>query len=162
MSDDISIQFSRFSAFYTPLISNWDNHPQWLERGGVQARERAGEARAEAQILLGPGDGTPEGITGQHVTEAAQLGDPVAVSAFESLGHWVGQGLADLAAVLDPECFVLGGGVSEAGRLLLDPTVAAFEQLLTGTGRRPTARVVLAELGNDAGLVGAADLARLR
>ena len=126
------------------------------------ARERAAEARAEAEMLLGLGDGTPEGITGRHVTQAAQQGDPVAVSAFEALGHWVGQGLADLAAVLDPECFVLGGGVSEAGRLLLDPTVAAFEALLTGRGRRPTARVVLAELGNDAGLVGAADLARLR
>jgi len=57
---------------------------------------------------------------------------------------------------------VLGGGVSEAGRLLLDPTITAFEQLLTGRGRRPMALVVLAELGNDAGLVGAADLARLR
>jgi len=57
---------------------------------------------------------------------------------------------------------VLGGGVSEAGGLLLEPTVAAFEELLTGRGRRPMARVVLAELGNDAGLVGAADLARLR
>jgi glucokinase len=52
--------------------------------------------------------------------------------------------------------------VSEAGNLLLDPTVVAFETLLTGKGRRPTARVVLAELGNDAGLVGAGDLARLR
>ena len=76
------------------------------------------------------------------------------------LGHWLGQGLADLAAVLDPECFVLGGGVSEAGALVLDPTIASFEQLLTGRGRRPTAQVVLAQLGNDAGMVGAADLAR--
>jgi glucokinase len=126
------------------------------------ARERAAESRVEAEVLLGLGDGTPEGITGRDVTEAARLGDPVALASFGALGHWVGQGLADLAAVLDPECFVLGGGVSEAGRLLLDPTVAAFEELLTGVGRRPTARVVLAELGNDAGVVGAADLARLR
>lgn len=126
------------------------------------ARERAAESRADAEVLLGLGDGTPEGITGQHVTEAARQGDPVALAAFAALGHWVGQGLADLAAVLDPECFVLGGGVSEAGDLLLDPTVAAFQELLTGRGRRPTARVVLAELGNDAGLVGAADLARHR
>jgi glucokinase len=64
--------------------------------------------------------------------------------------------------VLDPECFVLGGGVSEAGDVLLKPTAAAFEQLLTGRGRRPLAQVVLAQLGNDAGLVGAADLARHR
>ena len=127
-----------------------------------EARARAGEARQDAEVLLGLGDGTPEGISGRDVSEAARLGDPVAMQAFQALGHWVGQGLADLAAVLDPECFVLGGGVSEAGDLLLEPAAAAFEELLTGRGRRPTARVVLAELGNDAGLVGAADLARLR
>jgi len=126
------------------------------------ARERAAESRADAEILLGLGDGTPEGIQGEHVTQAAQQGDPVAKAAFDALGHWLGQGLADLAAVLDPECFVLGGGVSEAGDLVLDPTKAAFEQLLTGRGRRPTAQVVLAQLGNDAGVVGAADLARYR
>jgi glucokinase len=127
-----------------------------------EARERAAESRADAELLLGLGDGTPQGIAGEHVTAAAKLGDPVAVAAFNDLGHWVAQGLADLAAVLDPECFVLGGGVSEAGEVLLTPTVAAFEQLLTGTGRRPLAQVVLAQLGNDAGLVGAADLARYR
>ena len=127
-----------------------------------EARERAAELRVDAEVLLGLGDGTPEGITGEHVTQAAREGDPVAKAAFDTHGHWLGQGLADLAAVLDPECFVLGGGVSEAGALVLDPTVAAFEQLLTGRGRRPTATVVLAELGNDAGLVGAADLARYR
>jgi glucokinase len=126
------------------------------------ARERAAEERENAEILLSLGDGTPEGITGRHVTRAAHQGDSVALAAFAELGHWVGQGLADLAAVLDPECFVLGGGVSEAGDVLLKPTAAAFEQLLTGRGRRPLAEVVLAQLGNDAGLVGAADLARQR
>ena len=126
------------------------------------ARARAADSRSEAELLLGLGDGTPEGITGEHVTQAAQQGDPVAKAAFDALGHWLGQGLADLAAVLDPEVFVLGGGVSEAGALVLDPAKAAFEQLLTGRGRRPTAQVVLAQLGNDAGLVGAADLARHR
>jgi glucokinase len=126
------------------------------------ARERAAEERENAEILLSLGDGTPEGITGRHVTRAAHQGDSVALAAFAELGHWVGQGLADLAAVLDPECFVLGGGVSEAGDVLLKPTAAAFEQLLTGRGRRPLAQVVLAQLGNDAGLVGAADLARHR
>ena len=124
------------------------------------ARERASNSSDEAQVLLGLGDGTPEGIEGQHVTQAAHLGDPVALAAFDRLGHWIGQGLADLAAVLDPQTLVLGGGVSEAGDVLLKPTAAAFEELLTGRGRRPLARVVLAQLGNDAGVVGAADLAR--
>jgi len=126
------------------------------------ARERAAESRDEAETLLDLGDGTPEGIAGQHVTEAARLGDPVALAAFESLGSWLGQGLADLAAVLDPETFIVGGGVSEAGDLFLKPMAAAFEQRLTGRGHRPVATVGLAQLGNHAGLVGAADLARLR
>ena len=73
-----------------------------------------------------------------------------------------GQGLADLAAVLDPETFIVGGGVSEAGDLFLKPTIAAFEARLTGGGHRPVASVEMAQLGNDAGLVGAADLARRR
>jgi len=126
------------------------------------ARERAAESRGQAEKLLKLGDGTPEGITGQHVTEAARLGDPVALAAFETLGEWLGQGLADLAAVLDPETFIVGGGVSEAGDLFLRPTVAAFEQRLTGRGHRPVASVEMARLGNDAGVIGAADLARRR
>lgn len=126
------------------------------------ARERAAESRAQAETLLKLGDGTPEGITGQHVTEAARLGDPVAAAAFAQLGEWLGQGLADLAAVLDPQTFIVGGGVSEAGDLFVRPLVTAFEQRLTGRGHRPVATVELAQLGNDAGLVGAADLARRR
>src|SRR3954452_5737536 len=126
------------------------------------ARERAAESRAEAEVLLSLGDGTPEGIAGEDVTEAARLGDPVAAAAFEALGSWLGQGLADLAAVLDPETFIVGGGVSEAGDLVLKPMADAFDQRLTGRSHRPVAQIQLAELGNDAGLVGAADLARRR
>ena len=127
-----------------------------------EARERAAESRPEAEVLLRLGDGTPEAITGRDVTEAARSGDLVALAAFATVGQWLGQGLADLAAILDPGLFILGGGVSDAGMLLVDPARAAFEELLTGRQVRPVAQIVLAELGNDAGLVGAADLARRR
>jgi glucokinase len=126
-----------------------------------EARERAAESRNQATVLLRMGDGTPEMITGRHVTEAARLGDEVALAAFATVGRWLGQGLADLVAVLDPGRFIIGGGVSEAGDLVLRPAREGFELLLTGRDVRPVAQVVLAELGNDAGLVGAADLARL-
>jgi glucokinase len=76
------------------------------------------------------------------------------------VGGWLGQGLADLAAVLDPACFVIGGGVSEAGELLLEPARTAFERALTGRGHRPFAEISVAQLGENAGIVGAADLAR--
>jgi glucokinase len=70
--------------------------------------------------------------------------------------------MAELAAVLDPGCYVVGGGVSEAGELLLAPARAAFSQHLMGADVRPRADILAAELGNLAGMVGAAELARVR
>ncbi|MGH3444097.1 MAG: ROK family protein, partial [Nocardioidaceae bacterium] len=69
-------------------------------------------------------------------------------------------GLAGLCAGFDPELVVIGGGVSEAGDLLLDPAREALAHSLVGRGFRPLPPVVRAELGADAGFVGAADLAR--
>ncbi|HEX2808959.1 MAG TPA: ROK family protein, partial [Kineosporiaceae bacterium] len=74
--------------------------------------------------------------------------------------RWLGEGIVDLANVLDPAAVVVGGGVSEAGDLLLGPARKAFGENLTAGAHRPHLRIVTAELGNDAGLIGAADLAR--
>ena len=125
-----------------------------------EARLLAAERRNEAQILLDLGDGTPEGVQGQHVTIAARKGDPVALAAFDSLARWLGQGIADLTSLLDPGCFVIGGGVSEAGDFLLGATRRAFMASLSGREVRPLPEIRLAVLGNKAGLVGAADLSR--
>jgi glucokinase len=127
-----------------------------------EARTLAAQDRDAAQRLLSLGDGTPEGIEGLHVTQAAREGDEVAVGAFGAIGVWLGVGLADLAAVLDPGCFIIGGGVSEAGDLLLEPARRAFSENLTGRALRPIAQIIAAQLGNDAGIVGAGDLARQR
>lgn len=126
-----------------------------------EARTRAAEDRAGAQLLLSLGDGTPEGVSGKHISLAAEGGDPVALAAFSEIGQWLGRGMAELAAVLDPGCFVIGGGVSEAGELLLGPARDAYRTYLVGAGIRPFPEIVAAELGNEAGLVGAADLARV-
>jgi glucokinase len=104
--------------------------------------------------------GRPEDLTGPLVTEAARDGDPLARELLGEIGRWLGIGMADLAAALDPGTFVIGGGVSAAAELLLDPAREAFRRQLTGRGYRPEARIVAASLGNEAGLVGAADLAR--
>lgn len=61
--------------------------------------------------------------------------------------------------MLDPGLFVIGGGVSGAGELLLEPAREAFRRRLPGRGYRPSAEIVGAALGNDSGLIGAADLA---
>ena len=126
-----------------------------------EAREIADVQRGWGKRLLELGGGRPEGIEAQEVTTAAREGDEAALACFEEVGGWLGQGLADLAALLDPGRFVVGGGVADAGELLLGPARAMFGQRLTGGTHRPRAEIVPARLGNHAGLVGAADLARL-
>ena len=126
----------------------------------AEARDFARRTPGGAVRLLQLGGGHAEGISGSHITQAAREGDPGALRCFTTVGTWLGQGLADLAAILDPGCFVIGGGVSEAGELLIGPARAAFEKGLTGGIYRERAPVKLAELGAEAGIVGAAELAR--
>ena len=94
------------------------------------------------------------------MTAAAIQGEPNSIELLADVGGWLGRGIANLAAALDPEVVVIGGGVSAAGDLLLLPAQQAFSRTLTGRGFREEARLVLAHFRNDAGLVGAADLAR--
>ncbi len=126
----------------------------------TEARQRAARSPEQARLLLELGDGRSESITGPMVTMAAVAGDPVALTSFEAVGTWLGHGMADLAAILDPRVFIIGGGVSEAGELLAGPARQIFQAKLTARSHRPTATVRVAKLGQDAGLIGAADLAR--
>jgi glucokinase len=126
----------------------------------AEAREFARRSPEAAARLLQLAGGSIEAIDGPTVTRAAREGDVAAMRCFGIVGSWLGAGLADLAAILDPGCFVIGGGVSEAGELLLGPARAAYENGVTGRIYRELADVRLAELGPDAGLIGAADLAR--
>lgn len=128
-----------------------------LERA---AREIARERPADAHRLLELAGGDPDAIDGPTVTIAAHEGDRAAVDCFEEIGRWLGQGLADLASILDPGRFVIGGGVAEAGELLLRPARDTYAAVVSGRGYRPIADVVPARLGADAGMIGAADLAR--
>jgi glucokinase len=124
------------------------------------AREVAQERPSDAARLLDLAHGDAANIDGPVVTKAAQEGDPAAVDCFDEIGRWLGQGLADIAALLDPGRFVIGGGVAEAGDLLLNAGRETYAAVLTGRGYRPLADVVAARLGSQAGLIGAADLAR--
>jgi glucokinase len=123
------------------------------------ARELVAESPAVAARLVELA-GSAAAITGPMVTRAALEGDPAAESICTTMGRWLGRGLANLAAALDPSMFVIGGGVSEAGELLLRPAREEFAHTLTGRGFRPVAAIEAAAFGADAGLVGAADLAR--
>ncbi|SIO86772.1 ROK family glucokinase [Nocardiopsis sp. JB363] len=125
-----------------------------------EARELVVAESPVAEALRQEVGGDPDLITGPVVSELARKGDRACRELMEEAGTWLGVGLANLAAAFDPELFVIGGGVSETGGLLLDPARRAFAKGLTGRGYRPEARVVAAALGNEAGVIGAADLAR--
>jgi len=115
---------------------------------------------AAGALLLAKAAGEVGAITGQMVTEAAEAGDAVAIEAFRQVGTWLGVAMADMVQILDPQMIVIGGGVVEAGDLLLGPTVASYSEQLAQRAKSPIAEVRPAKMGNTAGIVGAADLAR--
>jgi len=124
------------------------------------AREAISASPDLARNLLARGDGTIDGLTGQAITDAAREGDAVALAAFQTTAQYLGAGIASLAVLLDPSCVVIGGGVVDAGEILLAPTREAMKRYMPFAGKHPYPEIVAAELGNEAGLVGVADLAR--
>jgi glucokinase len=137
----------------------------WEQYASGRALRRYGRERAAADPVLGKrllelNEGIAETITGSQITQAAEEGDPLALEVYDELADWLGRGMGDLASLFDPAVFVLGGGVSDSGNLLLDPVAKAFEKHLIGGVHRPRAEVVLASLGSAAGIAGAGDLAR--
>lgn len=126
-----------------------------LERMGRDVLAQEPDRSARLRELTSP-DGT---ISGPAIARAAVEGDPLSVELLDRLGWWVGKGAASLVAVLDPAVIAIGGGVASVGDLLLTGIRRGLTEHLTGRETRPMARVVSAQLGNNAGLVGAADLA---
>lgn len=100
-------------------------------------------------------------LTGMEVYKAILEHDAGALRILGELGSWLGQAIGSLVAVLDPEVVVIGGGVSAAGDLLLDPIREAYLAHLPARGYRPELKITTAEFVNDAGVVGAADLVRV-
>jgi glucokinase len=125
---------------------------------GRLAREAA--HAGQAPILVEMAGGDPELVRGEHVTEAATSGDHEAKAVMARFAWWLALGLSNLAEVLDPDVFVLAGGMVEAGEVLLEPTRQAFREVALVGSRRPAVRIVGAALGERAGALGAAVLAR--
>lgn len=118
--------------------------------GIVRLATRALEATDEASVLR---DGE---LTAKAVCDAAKAKDAVAVKVMEQFGEYLGRGLAAIACVVNPEIFVIGGGVSKAGEMLFDYIRPHYEKYVFH-GSKNT-KFALATLGNDAGIVGAARL----
>nr|BFF02084.1 hypothetical protein GCM10020241_37590 [Streptoalloteichus tenebrarius] len=108
---------------------------------------------------MSTGGRPPPGADAADLAEAARSGDAVAAAAFERGGRAVGMMIAGVAAVCDLDLVVVGGGVAKAGPLLFDPVRRALDTH-AGLGYLSGLRVVPAELGGEAGLIGAAALLR--
>jgi len=125
---------------------------------GLARLAQAAAAGGRARKVLALAGGDPAKVRGEHVTVAAAEGDAEARAVLAELGWWVALGLVNLANAFDPQAFVLGGGLIEAGDLLLDPVRTAFGTLLASGAHRPPITIVAATLGEHAGAIGAASL----
>jgi glucokinase len=129
--------------------------------GSGSALGRAGREAAlrdPGGVLAGLAGGADR-VTGETVFEAARGGHATARAIFGQTGYWLGIGIASLVTLLDVELVVIGGGLSTTGELLLAPTRSSFARFLFGRGQRKVPPIVPAQLGADAGIVGAALLA---
>lgn len=161
------------AAEFGHMLSVPDGYPCGCGRLGCLEQYASGRALVRFAVagarrdprraarLLELAGGEAEAITGRMVTAAAQDGDRAALAAFGEVGRWLGRSLADLVQILDPQLLVIGGGVVDAGPLLFEPVQESYLESLARRARLPVAEVQPARLGNTAGVVGAADLARL-
>lgn len=133
---------------------------EYASGSALQREAREAAAAGRAPRLLEAAGGSVAAVTGRLVTAQAEAGNHEALALFAQLADYLGNGISSLVSVLDPSLVLLGGGVSHAGDLLLEPTAAALDREITGRGRRPVPELAIAALGNDAGLIGAADLSR--
>ena len=136
------------------------NRGCWEQVAGGQALDRMAEEAARLEpdgpIARAAGGAT---ASGRDVVEAAAGGDPEAARMLEAVGGRLGEGLAGLANVLDPEAIVVGGGMAEIGPPFLDPARARFLETVEAPDHRPEIPILPATLGNDAGAIGAATMA---
>jgi glucokinase len=128
----------------------------------LEAREIAVDAEFGIGARLAAASREDGGLTGAAISRLVQDGDPGALEALRRIAVAVGTACGGLAAILDPERFVIGGGVSQLGDVLLEPMREAFAAAMPAYGYRPVADFQVARLTNDAGVIGVADLARRR
>lgn len=126
---------------------------------GLLGRESAQAGQAPALVALAGGD--PEAVRGEHVTAAAEAGDQGAAEVMSRFAWWLALGLANLTNIFDPEVVVLGGGLVDAGQVLMVPARKAFYELVEAGEVRGSLRVLPARLGSRAGAIGAALLGAL-
>jgi len=121
---------------------------------GIEADPQKGKR------LLELAGGNLSELTGLILTTAAKNGDELAIAAFNKQANWLGSACASYALLLDPQAIVVGGGVVDAGELFLEPVRKAMHSYMPFGKSHPVPKIIAAKFGNDAGLIGAADLVR--
>ena len=124
----------------------------------IREAKKALEENPESSMMEKCG-GDPEKINAKIVIDAAREGDAAAKAVFDEYVYALAVGIINIINMLDPEVIVLGGGVSAAGSFLLDAVREAVKPMVFFK-TMPYARIELAQLGNDAGIIGAAFLGR--
>src|SRR6185369_5415697 len=117
------------------------------------------QAAADPDGLIARLAGGPAKVTGEHVFQAAQKGDPTALAVYAKLGEWLGIGMASLVTLLDLELIVVGGGVASAGDILFEPTRASLARHVVAASHRELPPIVPAHMGTGSGWIGAGVLA---
>lgn len=130
-----------------------------MASGTALGRYGRAAAMAEPDGPIATLAGGPERVTGHTVHEAALAGDPIARQLIGRVGRWLGVGIANLVNMFDFDLVVVGGGLSSVGDLLLDPAREAFEEYVFAPAHRSPTSIISAQLGPDAGWIGAARLA---
>ncbi len=144
-----------------PCQGNCPNHGcvEALASGTALGREGKAAAESAPDSAIGRLLAAGETVDGRAVTEAALAGDETSVAVFELIGSRLGVACSSLANIFQPDAIVVGGGVIAAGDLLLDPARREVrERALNPMNQTP---ILEATLGNDAGMIGAAALARV-
>jgi len=124
----------------------------------IRMGRKAAEENPECEIAKSV-NGDLDAITAKTVIDVAKAGDAVAVKVFDNYVYHLCAGLVNIINFMDPEVIVLGGGVSHAGQFLLDAIRAKLPSMIFYK-TMPYARIELAVLGNDAGIIGAAMLGK--
>ncbi|MFM8303069.1 MAG: ROK family protein, partial [Actinomycetota bacterium] len=132
----------------------------WASGTGLGVLAREVVARGDAPSVLAAAGGSPEAVTGEHVSRAALNGAADALAVLDTYADFVAVGFAGLANVLDPEAIVISGGLVNVGAVLVDRIRDRFPRHLEGREFRPEIPIVAAQLGDQAGVIGAAVLAR--
>ncbi|MBI3168345.1 MAG: ROK family protein, partial [Chloroflexi bacterium] len=141
-----------------PCSCGFQGHLESFSSGPAIVKYVLGELEAGARSVLK----RDVNMSARDVSEAAQQGDELAIEAYQRAGEYLGIGVATFLHAFDPSIVIFGGGVSQVGKLLFDPFEASLKRRVFHPRYLEGLVITNAELGDDAGLLGARALAEMK